>query len=145
MLRTILSTAGAAILAASMLAAMPAPTHAQSGSVQIDIRRVGFIVGVGGGSGTLTYKGRRYPLSIGGVSIGTIGVSRADLIGYARNLRRAADIAGTYTAVSSGLAIAGGARRARLRNSNGVILELRGRQVGFEVSIDLSGMTISMR
>jgi hypothetical protein len=47
--------------------------------------------------------------------------------------------------VGAGLAIAGGARVARLRNANGVVLELRGRQVGFEVSIDLSGMTVSLR
>ena len=115
MLRIVHSMAGAAILIASTLLATPTATYAQTGSVQIDIRRVGFIVGVGGGSGTLTYKGRRYPLSIGGVSIGTIGVSRADLVGYARNLRRASDIAGTYTAVSTGLAIAGGGLGCEIR------------------------------
>ena len=74
-----------------------------------------------------------------------IGVSSADLVGRARNLRRASDIAGTYTAVGAGLAIAGGAATARLRNANGVVLEVRGTQVGFSASIDLSGLQISMR
>jgi hypothetical protein len=31
-----------------------------------------------------------------------------------------------------------------LQNSNGVVLQLRGRQVGFEASLSLSGLTISM-
>jgi hypothetical protein len=136
----------AAIVAgAVMLAGVPTLSHAQTGSVRINITRVGFIVGVGGGNGTLSYRGKSYPLRIGGVSVGTFGATRADLVGRAYNLRTPADIAGTYTAVSAGVAVAGGARTARLRNSNGVVLELRGRQVGLEFSIDLSGMNIAMR
>ena len=74
-----------------------------------------------------------------------IGVASADVRGRALNLRRASDIVGTYTALGAGLAIAGGARTARLQNSNGVILELSGRQVGFEASLSLGGLTIAMR
>ena len=50
-----------------------------------------------------------------------------------RNLRTAADIAGTYSAVSAGLAVAGG-ETAQLHNSRGVVLRLRGQQLGFELS-----------
>ena len=134
-----------ALIAAVMLFAAASPSNAETGSVRVTVTRAGFIVGVGGGSGTLRFAGRSYPLSVGGISVGTLGVSRADLVGPAYNLRRPQDIAGTYSAVGAGLSIAGGARAARLRNSNGVILELRGRQMGFEVSLDLSGMTVSMR
>jgi hypothetical protein len=102
-------------------------------------------VGVGGGSGILHFKGKNYRLSIGGVSAGTIGAAGADLVGTASNLRTAADIAGTYSAVSAGVAVAGGAKAATLRNSNGVVLQLQGRQVGFEASLSLSGMTISLQ
>jgi hypothetical protein len=133
------------VAAAVILAVAPTPSHAETGSVRLTIVRAGFIVGVGGGSGTLSFHGHSYPLSVGGVSVGTFGATRADLVGHAYHLRTAADIAGTYTAVSAGVAVAGGARTARLRNSNGVVLELRGRQIGLELSIDLSGMTISLR
>jgi hypothetical protein len=137
---------GAAIVvAAVMLLAVASPSNAETGSVRVTVTRAGFIVGIGGGSGTLRFAGRTYPFSVGGVSVGTIGASSADLVGRAYHLRRPSDIAGTYTSVGAGVAIAGGGRVARLRNSNGVVLELRGRQVGFELSIDLSGMTVSMR
>jgi hypothetical protein len=65
-------------------------------------------------------------------------------VGTASNLRTAADIAGTYSAASAGIAVAGGGKVVTLQNSNGVVLHLRGRQVGFEASLSLSGLTISM-
>ena len=109
------------------------------------ISKVGFIVGVGGGSGTLTFKGKHYRLDIGGVSAGTIGVASMDLVGTATNLTTAADIAGSYSAASAGLAVAGGTKVATLQNAKGVVLQLQGRQVGFEASLAVSGMTISLK
>ena len=79
------------------------------------------------------------------MSIGTFGAASADLVGRTTNLRRASDIIGTYTAVGAGVAIAGGATAARLQNQNGVVVEVRGRQVGLEASLNLSGMSVSMR
>jgi hypothetical protein len=133
------------IVAAGMLAGTLSQPYADTGSVRLKITKVGFIVGVGGGSGTLNFKGKSYRLSIGGVSAGTIGAAGADLVGTASNLRTAADIAGTYSAVSAGVAVAGGAKAATLQNSNGVVLQLQGRQVGFEASLSLSGLTISLQ
>ena len=69
----------------------------------------------------------------------------ADLVGRAYNLHHATDIAGTYTAVSGSIAIAGGAKVVNLQNSNGVVLKLQGKQAGFEASVSLSGMSISLR
>ncbi|MGA9083998.1 MAG: hypothetical protein WB390_16225 [Pseudolabrys sp.] len=128
-----------------MLTGAVSQSDADTGSVRLRITKVGFIVGVGGGSGTLNFKGRSYRLSIGGVSAGTIGAAGADLVGTASNLRTAADIAGTYSAISAGVAVAAGAKAVTLQNSNGVVLKLHGRQVGFEASLSLSGLTISLQ
>jgi hypothetical protein len=135
----------AIIIAAAMLVACLSQSYADNGTVRLKITKVGFIVGVGGGSGTLTFQGKQYRLSVGGVSAGTIGAAGADLVGTASNLRTAADIVGTYSAVSAGVAVAGGGKAATLQNSKGVVLRLQGRQVGFEASLSLSGMTISMQ
>jgi hypothetical protein len=110
-----------------------APVWAATGTVYVEIAKAGFIVGVGGGSGTLVFKGRRYPLSVGGLSFGaTIGSSKADLVGSACNLRQASDIAGTYAAVGTGVAVAGGGSSIRLQNARGVVLVLRGSNIGLE-------------
>jgi hypothetical protein len=137
---------GAVMLAgALMLVSASAQSSAQTGTVNIKIVKAGFIVGVGGGSGTLTFNGKSYRLNIGGVSVGTIGVATVNLAGTARNLRTAADIAGTYAAASASVAIVGGAKVAKLQNEKGVILELHGVQLGLEASLSLSGMTIALQ
>ena len=138
-------SSAAIIVAALVMTGVPQRSYAETGSVRIKVAKVGFIVGVGGGSGTLTFKGKHYRLSIGGVSAGTIGVAGVDLVGTASNLQSAEDIAGAYSAVSAGVAVAGGAKVATLQNSNGVILQLQGKQVGYEASLSLSGLTISLR
>ena len=141
--QAILSAAAALGLLAAT--ASYAPAQARTGGVAIAIYKAGFIVGVSGGRGTLTLAGRNYPLRIGGVSLGaTVGASKAELIGRAYNLRTPADIAGTYTAMEAGAAVAGGGKVTRLKNSRGVVLDLRGRQIGAIFSIDLSGMQITL-
>jgi hypothetical protein len=132
-------TASAIVLAASVTQA-----DAATGTVRINFAKAGFIVGVGGGSGTLYFRGRTYRLRVDGVSAGTIGVARAELTGTASNMNSPADITGAYSAVSAGVAIAGGGKTARLQNANGVVLQLQGRQVGFEASLNLGGVNIRL-
>lgn len=140
-----LAIATALALFAVMLVGPLSPAAAETGRVNLNVTKAGFIVGIGGGSGTLSFKGRTYRLALGGISAGTIGVSGTELVGTAENLQSAADIAGTYTAASAGVAIAGGARTAVLQNAKGVVLRLQGRQVGFDASLSLSGLTIRLQ
>jgi hypothetical protein len=133
------------LIAAAMLAGAATQSQAQTGSVRLHIVKAGFIVGVGGGSGVLHYHGKNYRLSIGGIGIGSLGVAAVDLVGTASNLPNPGAIAGTYGAAGAGATFVGGAQVARLQNENGVVLELHGVQVGFQVSIGLAGMTIALR
>jgi hypothetical protein len=135
----------AIVVAAIMLTGALSLSYAETGSVRFNIVKAGFIVGVGGGSGTLNFQGRNYQLSIGGINIGTIGLSAVDLVGNAENLRTAADIVGTYSQGSAALAVVGGGRVAELQNQNGVVLKVSGPEIGLEASLSLSGMTISMQ
>ena len=121
------------------------PSHAQTGTVRLHIVKAGFIVGAGGGNGTLNYHGRTYRLTIGGIGLGSLGVAAADLVGTASNIHRPQDIAGTYGAAGAGVTFIGGGQVATLQNEKGVVLQLHGGQVGFQVSLGLAGMTIGLR
>jgi lipid-binding SYLF domain-containing protein len=145
--RRLLRTIVALTLAPVAVGSFRVPSaSAASGRIEFRIVRAGFILGFGSGSGTLFFKGKRYPLSLGGVSLGaTIGASSADFVGRVRNLRQANDIRGNYTAIGAGLAAAGGGTVARLRNSRGVELEVSGKQIGFKASVDLSGLRIRLK
>jgi len=123
----------------------PSQSQEQTGTVHAKIVKAGFIVGAGGGEGTLTYHGRKYHLKFSGISLGTIGIAGVELAGTASNLQNAADIAGSYTAVGAGVALVGGAKVARLQNASGVVLELHGVQVGLDLSLNLSGLTVAVQ
>jgi hypothetical protein len=141
--RRSLIISGAALATGAMAVSQ---AEAATGSISLHIVSAGFIFGVTGGSGVLTFGGKQYPLSIGGISAGaTIGASGTDLVGTAYHLHRPGDIAGVYSAAGAGLSVAGGRSAAQLSNANGVLLRLRGRQIGFMFSIDLSGMVISLQ
>jgi hypothetical protein len=135
----------AIIVTAIMLIGALSLSYAETGSIRFNIVKAGFIVGLGGGSGTLNFQGQNYRLSIGGINVGTIGASAVELTGTAENLRTAADIAGAYTQGSAALAVVGGGRVAELRNTNGVVLKVSGPAIGLEASLSLSGLTISMQ
>jgi hypothetical protein len=133
-----------------MLVGVTSPSYSQprtpSGTIRIEILSGGFILGGSGGTGTLTYQGKQYPLGIGGLSLGlTIGAAKTELIGNVYNLTNVSDIAGTYSAREAGLAVASGKKAARLRNSKGVVLRVRGRQIGLEATLDLSGIEIWLK
>jgi hypothetical protein len=129
----------------SITAITVTPSQAQTGTVRLHIVKAGFIVGAGGGSGTLNYHGHTYRLTIGGIGLGSLGVAAADLVGTASNLHRPQDIAGTYGAAGAGVTFIGGGQVATLQNEKGVVLQLSGGQVGFQVSLGLAGMTIGLR
>jgi len=137
---------GAALVAgAVVLGSASTPSYAETGTVRFSVGSAGFIVGIGGGSGVLNFKGRSYRLSTGGVRLGTIGASVTEVRGVARNMRQPSDIAGTYSAVGAGIAVVGGVGTARLQNEKGVVLEVRAVKAGLEANLSLSGVTISMQ
>lgn len=137
----------AAVVLAStiLLAGTPSQSHAATGSIRIKITSAGFIVGGGGGSGTLRFHGRNYQLTIAGVSAGTMGIAGAELVGTATNLHRAADIAGTYSGVAAGISVVRGAKAMILQNANRVVLRLRGQKLGPQATLSLNSLTIFLQ
>ena len=120
--------------------------HAESGTVTLTVYKGGWIIGGSAGGGTLNFRGRNYPLSVGGIDYGLVfGGSKTTFRGRVSNISRPSDVAGVYGAAGAGLAVGGGARAIVLTNQKGAVLELAGRQVGLMANADLSGLAISMR
>ncbi|MBC7579737.1 hypothetical protein [Tardiphaga sp.] len=135
----------AATLALAGLGASSA-ARADSGTIRISVLKGGWFIGASGGSGTLTFRGRTYPLSIGGLSAGLVfGASQTYLSGRVSNIFRPSDVAGVYGAGGAGAAVGRGVSAIVLANQNGAVLELSGRQTGLMINADLSGLAISMR
>jgi hypothetical protein len=127
-------------------ATLSSASHADEGTVTLTIYKAGWIIGGSGGGGWLTFRGRSYPLSAGGLDYGLVfGGSKTMLRGRVSNIYRPSDVAGVYGAAGAGLAVGGGARAIVLTNQKGAVLELSGRQVGLMVNADLSGLAITLK
>ena len=133
-------------LIAILGASVPSASYADSGTIRISVLKAGWFIGGSGGRGTLTFHGRRYPLSVGGLSAGLVfGASETYFVGTVSNIFSPADVAGVYGAAGAGAALVAGAGAIVLKNDKGAVLSLSGRQVGLIANVDLSGMAISLR
>lgn len=136
----------AVALAALTTISISTAANAASGTIRFSVLKAGIVVGGSGGTGTLNFQGRTYPISIGGLSYGfTFGASQTEFRGRVSNIRRAQDVAGVYAAAAAGAAVGRGAQAIVLTNQNGAVLTLSGRQAGLIVSADLNGMAVSLR
>jgi hypothetical protein len=143
-----LSRARLALIALSALIglSLTSAAPADSGRIYITVIKAGWVVGGSLGRGELLFRGRRYPLSIGGLSYGfTFGASQIDFHGRVSNIRRPSDVEGVYAAGGAGATIGLGASAIVLTNQKGAVLQLSGRQIGLMANIDLSGMAITLR
>jgi hypothetical protein len=144
-MRKLLTSAALAALLAGV-ASFSTPSRAETGSVAVVFTKGGFIIGVGGGEGVLTLRGKHYPFTVSGMNVGfTIGASTTKLVGRALNLNGPASIEGSYATLGAGGAVVGGAGGVQLQNGNGVILQLSGPKVGAEVSAAVGGVTVRLK
>ncbi len=137
----------AGLFAIAALATVSSGAMADSGKINFKVVKAGFVVGGSGGSGTLTFRGKRYSVSIGGISYGfTFGASETRFRGTVSNIRRPSDVAGVYAQAGAGAALGRtGAQAIVLTNQNGAVLTLSGNQRGAIVSADLSGLALTVR
>jgi hypothetical protein len=136
----------AAIALSVALAGFSSTARADSGTITFKVVKGGWVIGASGGSGTLTFHGQHYQLSLGGLSYGIVfGASETFFHGTVSNIRSPSDVSGVYGAAGAGAAVGAGAQAIVLTNEKGAVLSLTGTQLGLQINADLSGLSISVR
>ena len=102
-------------------------------------------IGFSWGSGTLTYKGKEYPVDVNGLSLGKVGISGGSASGEVYNLKSLQDFDGHYNAAGAGLTIAGGASATALKNQNGVRVLVTSTKRGVDVTIAGGGVDMKLK
>jgi hypothetical protein len=102
-------------------------------------------IGYTWGNGVLTYKGREYPFSINGLSVVDVGIAQASASGSMYNLKKLEDFNGTYTGVTAGATVAGGAGAAAMENQNGVMINLVGTSQGLQFKLSMDGVKMTLK
>jgi hypothetical protein len=101
-------------------------------------------IGYSWGDGTLTYQGKKYPVEVKGLSVIDVGVTKATSAGKVFNLKKIEDFNGNYTAGSAEGTVAGGAGVLKMKNQNGVEIELYSTTQGVNLKLALEGVKITL-
>ena len=104
----------------------------------------GLLFGFSQGQGALEFQGRKYPFTVSGIKVATLGISKVDALGQVYRLRELADFPGRYIAVEGGLTVVQGGGNAVLRNEKGVMLYLQNVQYGLDLTLGGGGVDIAL-
>ena len=102
-------------------------------------------IGFSWGKGTLTYKGKDYPVSVKGLSLGKVGLTKATASGEVYNLKKLHDFDGNYNAAGVGMTLAGGGSAIAMKNQNGVRVLLGATTRGVDVTIGGGGVDMKLK
>jgi hypothetical protein len=109
-----------------------------------------FALGIGfsWGKGTLTYKGKDYPVSVNGLSLGKVGITGASAYGEVYNLKKLQDFSGHYHAGGAGrrgVTLASGQKATAMTNQAGVTVLLASTQRGVDVNLSGGGVDMQLK
>ncbi len=149
----VISTMGLAIAQAPPAKApeaTPAPAKAEKkakpdATLTMSEGQVAVGIGWSWGKGTLNYKGKKYEFKVDGLSVVDIGITKATSKGKVYNLKKIEDFDGNYTAVSAEGTIAGGAGVTRMKNQNGVVIELVSTTQGANLKLAAEGVKFAIK
>ena len=97
-----------------------------------------------GEMGVLKYQGKEYPFKVKGLSVIDIGITKASASGKIYGLKQLEDFNGTYSGGAAQGTVGGGIGATRLKNQNGVVLELVSRTKGVNFKLSGEGVTFTL-
>src|SRR5205085_2477483 len=109
-----------------------------------------FALGIGfrWGSGTLTYKGKDYPVKVNGLSVGKVGITGSSAYGEVFNLKHLQDFNGHYNvggAGTRGVTLGSGKAGTIMTNQAGVIVRVSATQQGLDVNATGGGVDMQIQ
>ena len=142
------SLACAAIAGAFVLAAFASAEpedETPTGTITISAKAVGAGAGYAWGDGTLRYNGKSYPITIDGLTIGTVGANTIEATGTVYDLNKLSDFEGTYAAAVGGATIGGGGGGVAMKNQHGVQVRMTATTQGVSLTLGASGVKMSLK
>jgi hypothetical protein len=115
----------------------------KSGTITIEQVQIAFIGSGNLGGGTLNFRGKTYPFTIGGLGVGGFGASKIEATGTVFDLKSLKDFEGLYGQARYGFAAGEkSAGELWLQNDKGVGLSLKAKRTGLALSLGADGIYI---
>jgi hypothetical protein len=105
-------------------------------------------IGTSWGSGTLTFRGKNYPVKVRGLSVGKVGFTNSSAMGEVFNLRNLQDFNGHYNvggAGTRGVTLGAGRTGTIMSNQAGVIVRVSSTQSGVAVNATGGGVDMQLQ
>ena len=144
-MRRIMGLVTVAALGLALQGSWAADEKTPDATLKLSAGSVAAGIGVSWGSGTLTYKGKDYPVDVKGLSVGDVGITRIEASGKVYTLKNVDDFNGNYTAVGAGATVAGGGSVSVMKNQNGVTVELVATTQGLKFAIGAAGVDMKIK
>jgi hypothetical protein len=144
-MRRMIGIAMIAALGLGLTIARAAEEKTPDATIKLHAGSVAAGIGISWGSGTLTYKGKDYPIDVRGLSVGDVGATSIEASGSVYNLKKIDDFSGNYTAAGTGLTVAGGAGVATMKNQNGVQVNLVSTTQGLKFALGAGGVDMKLK
>jgi hypothetical protein len=138
------------LVLAAMTGFTQAAKHHSGPDATLRLSTGGFAIGIGvnWGSGTLTYKGREYPVKVKGLSVGRVGATSTSAYGEVFNLKNLQDFNGHYNvggAGTRGVTLGAGKTGTIMSNQAGVIVRVSSTQNGIAVNATGGGVDMQLK
>jgi hypothetical protein len=138
---------GISLLAMGVLTSFAVAAEKQDATLRLSFSSVAVGVGFSSGNGTLTYKGKSYPVKVKGMSVGKVGVTSSSAYGEVFNLKSLQDFNGHYDvngAGTRGVTLGAGKTGTLMSNQAGVIVRVSSTQKGAAVNATGGGVELKL-
>ena len=138
------------LVVAVMTGFTQAASHHSGPNATLRLSGGSFALGIGfrWGSGTLTYKGKDYPVKVNGLSVGKVGMTGSSAYGEVFNLKHLQDFNGHYNvggAGTRGVTLGAGKTGTIMSNQAGVIVRVSSTQSGVAVNATGGGVDMQLQ
>jgi len=138
------------LVIAAMTGFTQAAKHHSGPDATLRLSTGGFAIGIGvnWGSGTLTYKGKNYPVKVKGLSVGRVGATSSSAYGEVFNLKHLQDFNGHYDVGAKGtrgVTLGSGRSGTIMTNQAGVIVRVSSTQQGVAVNATGGGVDLQLQ
>ncbi len=113
------------------------------GEVTISTKRLSLGIGYTWGLGTLKYKGKDYKFKVKGLNMIGLGYTTMTAKGGVYNMKSLSEFPGTYYGVEGGATLIKESAGLVVKNSKGVMLNLKAEHEGVSLKLGDQGLSIS--
>ena len=114
-------------------------------TIDFEAEQFRLILGGSSGKGVLHFKGKDYPFSMKGASVGGLGVTKVEGTGVVHNLKNVQDFAGHYVGLGIGAAVASaGKGSSSFQNNKGVVVSAKSKSDGLALNMGLNAVDVSL-